>query len=80
MIAARAGLENALQSFLYSNLICKPKILSYSTVRGDSNGPGSLAADVKEVLSGAMDWVNGVAGESSGDLGEILLSALELFE
>ena len=40
----------------------------------------ALGADVKELLSGIMDWVTGDAGESSGDLGEIMLSALELFE
>ena len=80
MVAARAGLENVLRAFLYTSTACEQKVKSYSTTRGDPQGPGSLAADAKDTLRGAMAWVTERAGDASGDLGEVVQSALELFE
>ena len=80
VVAARAGMENVLRAFLYTNAVCEPREVTYSTVRGDPQGPGSLSADVKQTLRSTLAWVKEAAGDTSGDLGEIVQSALELFE
>jgi len=77
---ARAGLHNSVKALLYSNKVCDPSGVVFSTIAGAENGPGALAADVKEALGETLVWIQEHAGDAGGDLIEVIEPALEMFE